>query len=50
MCKRDLVSLVKAKKQYRVCLEDIKAVHRIARLKRPTLPRFESLTEDDTET
>ena len=47
MCKRELVSMARRGRKYRVCLDDIKGVHRAVCKKRPALPKFESPTEDE---
>ena len=44
MAKRELVTLVKRKRHYRLCIDDIKKVHTCVHKKRPPVPSFENET------
>lgn len=46
MCKKSYVLLTKGKKNYRLYSEDIAEVHKIIKKKRPSIPKFECLTDD----
>ena len=47
MCKKSFVGMEKGKRKYKLYSEDIKEVFKFIKKKRPSIPKFECLTEDN---
>ena len=47
MSKRELIQVLKRKRHYKVCVEDIRKVYKYDIKKRPPVPSYEQETEDE---